>query len=228
MNHFIALNQKGAPALSFILLFSLAALLGPGAQPAVGAAPGSAAQIPEPQGKPLDSAQQNQGQGIQNSVVPEHDGAPLLLFNIRSAFSLSPSMVKLLQTRGEEKGEKPLEKPKDEVARSQAEPAASIAWTEPLARRLPVAAPLDLRLMGKNLIVIVQVLPIALRDPIVDIFVHGQIWLTTQDNSISYRTTMQTMSIPLGTKIYFYPLGADLKLGAPVAVEIRVDRATEK
>jgi hypothetical protein len=228
VNHFIALNQKGAPALSFILLFSLAALLGPGAQPVAGAAPGSAAQIQEPQGKPLDSAQQNQGQGIQNSVVPEHDGAPLLLFNIRSAFSLSPSMVKLLQTRGEEKGEKPLEKPKDEVARSQAEPAASIAWTEPLARRLPVAAPLDLRLMGKNLIVIVQVLPIALRDPIVDIFVHGQIWLTTQDNSISYRTTMQTMSIPLGTKIYFYPLGADLKLGAPVAVEIRVDRATEK
>ena len=77
--------------------------------------------------------------------------------------------------------------------------------------------------MGKNLIVIVQILPIAVREPIVDLFVHGQIWLTTQDNTISYKTTMQTMSIPLGSKLYFYPLGADLKSGAPVAVEIRVD-----
>ncbi len=222
------LDRKGAPAIPFVLLLSMAAVLGLGAQPGDSVAPSSPTQIPVLPGRAPGSAEQIPGQGIQNPGSLEQNQLPMLLFNIRSAFSLSPAMVKLLQNKSEVKGEKPVEKPRDEKARSQAESAVSIAWTDPLTRNLPVAAPLDLRLMGKNLIVIVQLLPIALRDPIVDIFVHGQIWLTTQDNSISYRTTMQTMSIPLGTRIYFYPLGADLKLGAPVAVEIRVDRAAEK
>jgi hypothetical protein len=188
-------GRRAIPKIPFVVMICLVTAAGLGAQPSN---PGA-----------LDSAEQKP--------------PVMLLFNIRSAFSLSPSMVKYLQAKTAEKGEKLLENSGQEATSSPAEATIPISWTDSLTRSLPVAAPLDLRLMGKNLIVIVQILPIAVREPIVDLFVHGQIWLTTQDNTISYKTTMQTMSIPLGSKLYFYPLGADLKSGAPVAVEIRVD-----
>ncbi len=199
----ISSERRGGSAIPLIVLFYFLTALSLEAQPGTFAPPGP----PKADQGSLDK-------------IP----ATMLLFNIRSAFSLTPSMVKLLQSRAGEKDEKSIEESGEAAPQALAEPTAGIAWTETLARNIPVAAPLDLRLMGKNLIVIVQLLPIAFRDPIVDLFVHGQIWLTTQDNSISYKTTMQSMSIPLGSRIYFYPLGADLKSGAPVAVEIWVNR----
>lgn len=164
----------------------------------------------------------------QTSNPPESAPVPLLSFNIRSAFSLSPANVKLLQTKAGDKAEAPMGKAASEAAGSQTPVSAGIEWSESLVRSLPLAAPLDLRLMGKNLVILVQVLPMGFRDPIVDLFIQGQIWVKTEDNSLSYRTTMQSMSVPLGSKIYFYPLGADSKSGAPVAVEIKVNRSVER
>lgn len=163
----------------------------------------------------------------QTGGPPEAAPVPMLSFTVRSAFSLSPADVKLLQPRTGDKGEMPGEKAAGEAARSQA-PAPAVDWSESLVRSLPLAAPLDLRLMGKNLVILVQVLPMGFRDPIVDLFIQGQIWVKNEDNSLSYKTTMQSMSVPLGTRIYFYPLGADLKSGAAVAVEIKVDRPAER
>mgnify|MGYP001415202573 CR=1 FL=1 len=233
MNFFVGLERRVALRTPFVFLLYLVAALGLGAQ-----AVNPGAQAPNTAPKAANAAPHTSSPAGQ---IP----SSILLFNIRTAFSLSPSMVKQLQGRGEDQGAKQPEKPGEETSKAQAAPSATgasggaaiapiapsapiapIAWTEPLARSLPVAAPLDLRLMGKNLIVILQILPIAVRDPIVDLFVHGQIWLTTQDNSISYKTTMESVSIPFGSRIYFYPLGADLKSGAPVAVEIKVDRSS--
>jgi hypothetical protein len=232
---FFDFERRAALKTPFVVMLYLITALGLGAQSFNPGTPGSAAKIPGPTaqspgpaGNVPGSAGQSTDPASRNPGSVEQVPASMLLFNIRSAFSLSPSMVKALQTRGEEKGEKLPEKSGEEVSRSQSAPTVPIAWTDALTRSLPVAAPLDLRLMGKNLIVLLQILPIALRDPVVDLFVHGQIWLTTQDNSISYRTTMQSMSILLGSRIYFYPLGADLKSGAPVAVEIKVDRLTAR
>ncbi len=163
----------------------------------------------------------------QTGAVPEAAPIPILSFTVRSAFSLSAADVKLLQPKTGDKGETSGEKAAGESTRLQS-PVSAIDWSESLVRSLPLAAPLDLRLMGKNLVILVQVLPMGFRDPIVDLFIQGQIWVKTEDNSLSYKTTMQSMSIPLGARIYFYPLGADYKSGAPVAVEIKVDRPAER
>lgn len=126
---------------------------------------------------------------------------PVLHFRIRSAFSLTPEMVRGLQAK-----------------------SAEVNWGEPLAKSLPFAAPLDVRLVGKNVVALIQIVPIALRAEILDLIVQGQVWVKMPDDSLSYKTTLQSLSLPLGSRLFFYPLGVDAKTGTPIAVEIRVDR----
>ena len=126
---------------------------------------------------------------------------PVLYFRIRSAFSLTPEMVRGLQAKN-----------------------AEVNWGEPLAKSLPFAAPLDVRLVGKNVVALIQIVPITLRAEIVDLIVQGQVWVKMPDDSLSYKTTLQSISLHFGSRLFFYPLGVDAKTGTPIAVEIRVDR----
>lgn len=130
--------------------------------------------------------------------------SPVLYFRIRSAFSLTPEMVRGLQAK-----------------------SAEVNWGEPLAKSLPFAAPLDVRLVGKNVVALIQIVPIALRAEIVDLIVQGQVWVKMPDDSLSYKTTLQSLSLTLGSRLFFYPLGVDAKTGTPIAVEIRVDRESK-
>ena len=162
-----------------------------------------------------------------------------LLFKIRSAFSLTPAMIHGLQTKSAESGGTQASSPQGSGSQGSgpqgslaapkalppsAERAKDIVWGEALERVVPFAAPLDVRLVGKNVVVLFQILPIALRAAIVDLIVQGQVWVKMPDDSVSFKTTVQSLSLPLGSKLYFYPLGVDAKTGAPIAVEIRVDR----
>jgi len=57
----------------------------------------------------------------------------------------------------------------------------------------------------------------------VELIVLGQVWVKMPDNSLSFKSTIQTLNVPLGSRFFFYPLGVDPKTGAPIAVEIKVD-----
>ena len=102
-----------------------------------------------------------------------------------------------------------------------------VSWGETLARTVPFAAPLDIRLVGKNVVALIQILPIEMRATLVNLIVQGQVWVKMPDNSLSFNTSVQSMSLPLGSRLYYYPLGVDAKMGAPIAVEIRVDRQSK-
>ncbi|HWR10416.1 MAG TPA: hypothetical protein VN445_01205 [Rectinemataceae bacterium] len=168
----------------------------------------------------------------------EADTSPELMFRVRSAFSLTPDMLRTLQTKTPENGassgaaaagaagSKPAA-PLTEAAKAATPPndaSKNIAWGETLARSLPFAAPLDLRLVGKNVVVLIQIVPVALRAAIIDLIVQGLVWVKMPDDSLSFKTTVQSLSLSLGSRLYFYPLGFDAKDGAPIAVEIRVDK----
>lgn len=139
--------------------------------------------------------------------------SPELSFRIRSAFSLTPDMVRALQTKSPESGAAPAR-----------EASPGISWSETLARSLPFSAPLDVRLVGKNVVALVQIVPIALRAAIIDLMVQGMVWVKMPDDSLSFKTTVQSLSLPLGARLFYYPLGLDTRDGAPIVVEIRVDK----
>lgn len=144
---------------------------------------------------------------------------PSLRFIIRSAFSLTPSMVKAIQAKSGDTQATGTAK-----GTTGNDGALEVSWGEPLARTLPFSAPLDVSLAGKNVLALIRVVPVELRVTIVELIVQGQVWVKMPDNSLSFKTMVQTLSVALGSRLYFYPLGVDAKTGAPIAIEIRVDR----
>jgi hypothetical protein len=149
--------------------------------------------------------------------------AQVLVFQIRSAFALTLSMVRSLQSKSGEGGQGQNGSLPQKPSSSSPEGAKDIAWGETLVRNVPFAVPLDVRLVGQNVVALIQIVPIEAGDANVNLFVQGQVWVKMPDNSLSFKTSIQTLSLPLGSRFYFYPLGVDSKTGAPIAVEIKVD-----
>jgi hypothetical protein len=68
--------------------------------------------------------------------------------------------------------------------------------------------PVSIRLVGGNVVMVIQFTPY-LRDKDQNILVaQGQIWLVVPNEGISYKTTMQTIPLKFGEQIYFFPLGS--------------------
>lgn len=175
---------------------------------------------PQPPARPpLPPAQPQKPLEADDPSPDKEEALPSLRFIIRSAFSLTPSMVKAIQAKSG-----------DAQASSAAKSAAGgdssleISWGEPLTRTLPFSAPLDVSLAGKNVLALIRIVPVELHAAILDLILQGQVWVKMPDNSLSFKTMVQTLSVALGSRLYFYPLGVDAKTGAPIAVEIRVDR----
>lgn len=173
---------------------------------------------PPPSKQPLPPAQPQKPTDAEDPSPDKDEALPSLRFAIRSAFSLTPSMVKAIQTKsgdaqatGAAKG-------------AGGDAALEISWGEPLSRTLPFSAPLDVSLAGKNVLALIRIVPVELHAAILDLIVQGQVWVKMPDNSLSFKTMVQSLSVALGSRLYFYPLGVDAKTGAPIAVEIRVDR----
>ena len=195
--------------LPMVLTFVLSGLLldAQGATPQ----PPARQQLPpaQPQ-KPLD---------VEAPSRDDDADLPSLRFSIRSAFSLTPPMVKAIQAKSGDAQASGAAK-----GAAGGEGSTDISWGEPLLRTLPFSAPLDVSLAGKNVLALIRIVPVELRAAIVELIVQGQVWVKMPDNSLSFKTMVQTLSVALGSRLYFYPLGVDARTGAPIAVEIRVDR----
>ena len=204
----------GAAARFFRLPMLLAFVLSGLLLDAQGATPQPPArqQLPPPAQpqKPLD---------IDDPSRDDDADLPSLRFIIRSAFSLTPSMVKAIQAKSGDAQASGAAK-----SAVGSEGSTEISWGEPLSRTLPFSAPLDVSLAGKNVLALIRIVPVELHATIVDLILQGQVWVKMPDSSLSFKTMVQTLSVALGSRLYFYPLGVDAKTGAPIAVEIRVDR----
>lgn len=151
--------------------------------------------------------------------------AATISFAIRSAFGLNPSMVRLLQSRtAEAPGQAAAPSPQGSASSG----VSGISWSDPLVRTVPLSVPVDVRLTGKNIVAQVQIMPLERQGDVVNLVIQGQVWVQMPDGSISFKSTLQTLSLPFGSRFYFYPLGASEKSGAPIAVEVRLDKTQQR
>jgi hypothetical protein len=139
--------------------------------------------------------------------------APAAVIQIRSAFSISPSMVKAIQAAI-----------KNDLSQSTPDSLEAVPWNQPLSRVVPLAVPLDVQLTGSNVVVHIQILPTVLGAQVAELIIQGQIWAKVSESSLSFNTTLQTLNVAWGSRFFFYPLGMDAKSGSPIVIEIRVDR----
>ncbi|MDR1985858.1 MAG: hypothetical protein LBP88_02660 [Treponema sp.] len=68
--------------------------------------------------------------------------------------------------------------------------------------------PVSLKLVGTNILVVVQFTPYLRRDGNNLLVAQGQIWIDIPNQGIHYQTTIQSIPLEFGEQIYFFPLGS--------------------
>jgi hypothetical protein len=71
--------------------------------------------------------------------------------------------------------------------------------------------PVGIKLVGSNLVVVVQFTPFFGQKGKNMLVAHGQIWIEIPGEGIRYQTTLQTIPMEFGEQVYFYPLGSAAK-----------------
>jgi hypothetical protein len=68
--------------------------------------------------------------------------------------------------------------------------------------------PVALKLVGANIVVVVQFTPYLRQNGNNLLVAQGQIWVDIPHEGIRYQTTIQTIPLEFGEQIYFFPLGS--------------------
>jgi hypothetical protein len=92
-------------------------------------------------------------------------------------------------------------------------------WNSSSSRVTIPGRPVGLKLVGDNVVVVVQFTPYLRRNGHGMLVAQGQIWVNVPNEGIRYQTTMQTIPLEFGEQIYFFPLGST---GSPEDVRIEI------
>ena len=83
----------------------------------------------------------------------------------------------------------------------------TVVWNESHRKVTLPGRPVEIKLVGNNVVVAVQFTPYMRRGVGCYLVAQGQIWLDIPNHGIRYHTTMQTIPVEFGEAIYFFPLG---------------------
>lgn len=195
---------------------------------------GFRAQTPVPKDAP--GAPGSPGASQKQAAASKSD-EEVAVFQIRSAFSLTPAMVQALQKKMDEYvaqsgAGSSTGRSQDTPSSQGGSPAkvqpktdtvAAIPWSDLISQSVPMATPFDIRVVGEKIVAIMQIVPLDRDEKGVNLMIQTQLWSKQADGTVSYRTFVQPLSLPVGARIFYYPLGFNPKEGAPIVVEIRVD-----
>ncbi|MCL2191759.1 MAG: hypothetical protein FWB79_07245 [Treponema sp.] len=83
-----------------------------------------------------------------------------------------------------------------------------VSWNESHRKVTIPGHPVEIKLVGTNVVVAVQFTPYMRRGGTRKFLVaQGQIWMETPGRGIRYHASMQTIPVRFGEPIYFFPLG---------------------
>jgi hypothetical protein len=91
-------------------------------------------------------------------------------------------------------------------------------------REVNLASSFGIKIQSDQMIALIIFMPVQFAKKEVTLLVQNQVYAQSPDSSIQLSTSVHTMRIPLGSIFYYYPLGEDLKQGAPVVIEILIDK----
>ena len=102
-----------------------------------------------------------------------------------------------------------------------------VVWNETHRRLAIPGSPVGVKLVGSNVVVIVQFTPFIRRQNQNVLIAHGQIWIDDPEKGISYYTSIQTIPMAFGEPIFFFPLGQAQQLGSLIEIMITVNLYSE-
>ncbi|MDR3160900.1 MAG: hypothetical protein LBU28_04725 [Spirochaetaceae bacterium] len=116
----------------------------------------------------------------------------------------------------------------DIIARVVEETAGEV-WNSTNSKVTIPGKPVGLRLVGENILVVVQFTPLFKSDGTNVLVALGQIWINVPNEGIRYHTTMQTIPLEFGEQIYFFPLGSKRSSeDARIEIQLRLHPYSEE
>lgn len=97
-------------------------------------------------------------------------------------------------------------------------------WGSQQVKYAAPGQPIQVKLVGANIAALVQLVPSENPRGGLDIIASGQVWIMQADKGIQYRTTINSLSVSLSERIFFFPLGYAADGAAPLIVEIIVEK----
>ncbi|WP_461246015.1 hypothetical protein [Treponema sp. R6D11] len=96
-----------------------------------------------------------------------------------------------------------------------------VIWDESNQKITIPGTPVGIRLVGSNIIVVMQFTPFIRRSGSVMV-AQGQIWITDPEKGVSYYTSIQTIPMEFNEPIYFFPLGTSSQLNSSLEIKLTV------
>ena len=110
------------------------------------------------------------------------------------------------------------------IQASVVEGPQSVAWESASLRYTVPGNPVGVKLVGSNVVILVQITPFEDGKGGLVLVSQGQVWVRRGEGDLSYRTTLDSVSVRYGEPVHFFPLGRDPGGKAPIRIEISVDR----
>jgi hypothetical protein len=81
-------------------------------------------------------------------------------------------------------------------------------WNETHQRITIPGRPVEIKMVGANIIVVAQFVPYLQRKGRNILVAQGQIWIDVPNQGIRYQTSMQSIPLAFNEPVYFFPLGS--------------------
>jgi hypothetical protein len=155
--------------------------------------------------------------------VPEALKSDALAVRVFAVVPTPPAAT--LQGSGQNPGD---EAPPAEGQSASATKGKGSAWQAERVKYTVPGSPVPFKFVGDNVVVLVQVTPFGRQDGQGLVLVtQGQVWIKSKEGGISYHTTINTLSVDYGEKVFFFPLGVDNVGKTPLRLEITVLHAAD-
>lgn len=97
------------------------------------------------------------------------------------------------------------------------------SWESLGIRNTVPGSPVGIKLQGSNVVIVFQLTPFQSGKTTVNLVTQGQVWVKKENGEISYRTTLDSMSVRYGERVLYFPLGQDGHGLSPLVVEILIE-----
>ncbi|MFQ3621044.1 MAG: hypothetical protein SNJ78_08875 [Spirochaetales bacterium] len=94
------------------------------------------------------------------------------------------------------------------IAARVSEAGEKAIWTVESSERTLPGRSVNVRLVGKNILIVASFTPYIKESGEITLLAQGQVWITSPlDEEIKYLTTLKSIPITLGETVLFFPLG---------------------
>lgn len=97
-------------------------------------------------------------------------------------------------------------------------------WTVKDTKYTIPGSSVSVKMLGTDVAILITVTPYKMKDGRLLLLTQGQVWYKEGAEGLNYRTTIETLSVKFGERVLFYPFGAKPEGGAPLRIELVLDK----